>query len=334
MATTTVHGFAIPTQCPTAQVLATWGTPLLVAAGTIHPLALTVLEEKRAKEAARDAATAEREAARAAKGSTPPVADTTPQRPPAAVGGTTPDTMPMDALVALCAANGCTGKLTGLSRWELVDKLEKATAPTPPATGPGKAKAQEDRTPVKAPAPGSVDHSKANTPPITTTRRTTLDTATVAQLLAALVATATTVSAFEALATAFDVAMEAAIDLAMAKATPPVNLSAPAPKVDAPVAPMAMAAQKVEAPKAATAPKPTCNAPKADGKPCKGTVLIGTTGHCKSHQTPVTPATLKMPAPKADIDPVVPGVFDANGKPMTLSAVWACLEAATAKTAA
>ncbi len=278
--TTTIHGWSIPTVCPAPAVLASWGTPKLVAAATIHPAAAVALLEKQEKAAAWEAKQAEYaskpKAAKAPVAQQPaapaPVVqeqDTTNYGSPAAP---TPDVVQaaldhgsIGGLRRVCAltvglGDYATSSDAGQMRRAILAHFAPKAAPeavAPQAADAPKAKAgkaEEDRKPSSQPAPGSVDAPRTNPGVATGVGFTTLATATVAQLLAELVSRATTPAQVDRLvndvADAFEARRATLGDPKEVTISVPVTPEpTPAPKTPEPT-PLATAAQAEDAPKA------------------------------------------------------------------------------------
>jgi hypothetical protein len=174
-------------------------------------------------------------------------------------------------------------------------------------------------------------------PPATTIPCTTLRTATQAQLIEALLAPLTTLDEVKALVDAIDAALDAK-EAALAAAKPEAAI--------AEAKPLAIAPQEPEAPATPIEVQPEAMTPKAAER------FVGKGGHnelrraVQKHEglaklpqgtrecllarlNAPAKAAKRITAPQCN-DPIVHGVFDAEGKPMSLSAVRAAIAAVTA----
>jgi hypothetical protein len=306
----------VPVECPDAKKLRALGQYQLGAYATRYPLAAEVLEDKRAQEAAYEAAAAERDAAKAAKAATckgkhgtPPDTGNSPlavdgakanTAPATTVGCTTLETATDAELIAELLSRQTTMK--GLQDVALAfdaalldaeNALETVPTVKPiPVTPKADTRKAADRESVAA---HTVKPDAAKLTPSAPQEKPapTWTDATLPKTHKAVVALGK--DGVASLATWLGVGT---VGMNFANAVGAV-----------------WAALKAAEPTKA-APKAKANAaPKADAT------------------NPATQETAKAKAkakhvPKADdADPVVPGLFDAAGKPVTLSRVKAALEA-------
>jgi hypothetical protein len=309
----------VPVECPTVEKLRRMGQYQLGAYATRYPLAQQVLAEKRAAEAAYEQAAAERDAVKAAKasarkapstGNEPGASDTARANTPptTTVGCTTLATATDAQLIAELLSRHTTVKaledvalafdaalLEAENMLEVAPKAPKApTAPTAepaPATKQDGAKADTrkaaDREPVAAHT-AKQDGAKLAKPADAPKPAPTWTDATLPKTHKAVVALGK--DGVASLATWLGVGTDG------------MNFANAAGAV--------WAALKAAEPAKASEPAPKA---KAKGKPAP-----------KAESAKPT----KQEKGKADpSDPILPGVFDAAGRPMTVAAVMAALDA-------